>query len=421
MKEIQKEVEECQASPLSPLEEKGIILKRGPPSGVTPVVPRLRTDLEAILVLRAAPCPTKRIIRRRDLVTAIYGFGDALSGGFGASMGFLQGVHGRFGVWGTDAEDQSSNYRELRNLVETVEEEAAAGRLKQSELWLFTDNSTGFAKGSSTSALLHGLVLRLRKLEMEVDLKLYLVHVAGTRMIVQGTDGLSRGMMCEGVMAGRDMLEYVDIALSALAWHPALVGYMRAVTGLDDLKPLLTDKWFDVGHGIVGGTRDNHRMWIPTHAPSGQVYWWDPPPVLADIALEEAMTACHKRSDAIHIFTIPRLYSPAWTRLFHKLSDFIVKLPVGSSHWPHGLHEPLFIGIALPHIRYPPWSLRGMPLLVDMDKKLHEVLSSGLGDGRDILRKLLRMPGRISSVLESVARGLLRLPRGGEIPNVSNH
>jgi hypothetical protein len=30
----------------------------------------------------------------------------------------------------------------LRNLVETVEEEAAEGYLKDGEFWLFTDNST---------------------------------------------------------------------------------------------------------------------------------------------------------------------------------------------------------------------------------------------------------------------------------------
>ena len=42
---------------------------------------------------------------------------------------------GRFGLWGKDEEDKSSNYRELRNLVETVEEEAREGYLKDSELW----------------------------------------------------------------------------------------------------------------------------------------------------------------------------------------------------------------------------------------------------------------------------------------------
>jgi len=40
-------------------------------------------------------------------------------------------------LWGKDEEDKSSNYRELRNLVETVEEEAREGYLKDTELWLF--------------------------------------------------------------------------------------------------------------------------------------------------------------------------------------------------------------------------------------------------------------------------------------------
>jgi hypothetical protein len=419
-----EEGDEHQVMVLSPLEEKGMVGERGPPSGLTPAVPRLKADLEALLVLTAAPTPLKRVVRRRDLVTAVYGFGDASSGGFGSSVGLEQGIHGRFGVWGSDAEDQSSNYRELRNLVETVEEEAVAGRLKQSELWLFTDNSTAescFSRGSSTSRLLHELVLRLRKLEMEMDLKLFLVHVAGTRMIAQGTDGLSRGMMCEGVMAGRDMLDYVDIASSSMSRHPAIADFIRAVTGIDSLAPLSVDDWFVGGHGIVGGTRDKHRVWLPSHAPNGQVYWWDPPPVIADIALEEAMTSRHKRSDATHIFTLPRLFSPAWSRMFHKFADFIVKLPAGSTHWPEGLHEPLYIGIALPYIRYYPWSLRGTPLLVDMDRELREVLGSGEGDGRNILRQLLRLPGRLSSVSESVARGMIRMPRAGEIPNVPNN
>ena len=48
------------------------------------------------------------------------------------------GMHGQFGIWGRDAEGASSNYRELRNMVETVEEEAKQGHLKNSELWIFT-------------------------------------------------------------------------------------------------------------------------------------------------------------------------------------------------------------------------------------------------------------------------------------------
>jgi hypothetical protein len=44
--------------------------------------------------------------------------------GFGSTVARPDGLYGRFGIWGKDAEDQSSKYRELRNLVETVEEEA---------------------------------------------------------------------------------------------------------------------------------------------------------------------------------------------------------------------------------------------------------------------------------------------------------
>ncbi len=125
--------------------------------------------------------------------------------GFGATIERLEGLHGHFGLWGRDEEGQSSNYRELRNLVETVKEEALAGYLTNRELWIFTDNSTAescFFKGGLSLKLLHELVLRLRKLEMSVGCVLHMVHVAGTRMIEQGTDGLSLGTFLEGLVVG---------------------------------------------------------------------------------------------------------------------------------------------------------------------------------------------------------------------------
>lgn len=59
---------------------------------------------------------------------------------------------------------------ELKLLVETIEEEAREARLNNTELWLFTDNLVAesfLTKGSSSSKLLHELVVRLRKVEME--------------------------------------------------------------------------------------------------------------------------------------------------------------------------------------------------------------------------------------------------------------
>ena len=360
--EIEADMDECELV----VETSG----PGPTLGITMAVPRFQADLEAILTLAESDTPRVRVVRSVKICTAFYGFGDASSDGFGATIERKGGIIGRYGLWAQDTSEQSSNYRELLNLVETIEEEGRGGSLKDTEIWLFTDNSTAkscFNKGSSSSPLLHGLVLRLRKLEMDQGLSLYLTHVAGTRMIAQGTDGLSRGLLLEGVLSGKDMLSYVDLAKTTLERQPKLLEYIQGWT--DSFVNVLTpEDWFTRGHGITGGRLNGDGVWIPSHAKNGMVYLWAPPPVVTDVALEEALKAIHKRTDAVHIFMIPRLFSPRWTRLFYKMADFVFKLPLTSSHWPAGMHEPLLVGISLPFSRYAPWSLRGTPLLVGHGK-----------------------------------------------------
>ena len=227
----------------------------GPASGITMAVPRFCSDLEAILFLAESVTPRMRVVRSTSTLTAFYGFGDASSDGFGATIERKSGVVGRYGLWAADTSEQSSNFRELLNLVETIEEEGAAGSLANTEIWLFTDNSTAegcFHRGSSSSQLLHELVLRLRKAELDHGLVLYLVHVAGKRMIAQGTDGLSRGLLLEGVLSGRDMLSYVDLARTALDRQPALLEYVQSWTD-SYIHVLSPEDWFVKGHGMKGG------------------------------------------------------------------------------------------------------------------------------------------------------------------------
>jgi hypothetical protein len=123
------------------------------------------------------------------------------------------------GVWSAEEEAESSNYREFANLIESSEEEARARRMVDTKVFLCTDNSTtesAFYKGSSSSKKLHTLILRLHKLQVEYRLIIHLIHVSGKRMIAQGTDGCSRGVLMEGVMAGQDMLSFVDLAKTAI-------------------------------------------------------------------------------------------------------------------------------------------------------------------------------------------------------------
>jgi hypothetical protein len=228
-------------------------------------------------------------------------------------------------------------------------------------------------------------------------------------MIAQGMDDLSRGIYLEGVMAGDNVLSYVDLAKGALERQPVLVNYVMSWTKkcLGRIRVLSPKDWFDKGHGVGGGTKDINRVWIPNHAKEGKAYLWSLPPVIADVALEECLNAVHKRMDAYHIFMIPRLYSPLWLHVFYKLSDVVFKLVPGSPHWPPHMHKPLFIGISLPLARVKSWSLRRMSVLVDLERKMQEVQISNQGDGRDILPKLLGITKRVPAMPQELAHKLL--------------
>jgi hypothetical protein len=248
---------------------------QGPSSGLTIAVLQFKRDLEALLFLPWSKEPNMRQVRSSNVVlTAYYGFGDASSGGFGSTVVQPGELHDRYGLWPWNVEDQSSNYQELRNLVDAVDEEAKEGYLKGSELWMFTDNSTAescFYNGGSLSELLHELVLRLRKIELDHGFILHVVHVSGMRMIAQGTDGLSKGLFLEGVMAGRDMLLYVDLAKGAIMRQPKLMDYVQSWVRQAlrrEVKVLQVEEWFQEGHGISGGSKDLHGVWIPNHKPN---------------------------------------------------------------------------------------------------------------------------------------------------------
>lgn len=387
---------------------------RAPQSGFTQPVPRFIEDIKALKCLSESDSPPLRVIRCKTVFMAVYGFADASGKGFCGTLGYHDSINYRIGVWGRDVDSESSNYKELRNLVETAEEEAAAGRLFNAEFYLFTDNSTAessFYRGSSKSKLLHGLVVRLRRLEMDYNLVIYLIHVAGTRMIAQGTDGGSRGSLLEGVMTGKSMLDFVELSKSAVERYEPLLDWIRNWSDLPCLSPLTAEQWFVEGHGITGGEKNADGIWMPTHDRPNQTYLWTPPPTVADAALEQLLTARHKRTDTYHIIAIPRLMAPRWRRLFAKVCDFNCLIPAGSECWPSHMFEPLMLGIVLPFTHHRPWQLKRAPYVLELERKMREVLRSGESDGGDILRKLLNLNSRLRTVSKYVARGMLHMPR----------
>jgi hypothetical protein len=130
----------------------------------------------------------------------------------------LPPVHAEYGHWTETFGNNSSNHREMATFF--LEKAIRTSLIPRgTEIFLFTNNfvtKRAFFRGSASTKSLFDLVLRLCKLQMDGDIFLHLIWCAGTRMIKQGADGLSKGNLDNGVMIGEHMLEHVPIHLLAL-------------------------------------------------------------------------------------------------------------------------------------------------------------------------------------------------------------
>ena len=373
--------------------------------------PLMREHVAVLRDMFVSTEPVLRLVRGSAIFEALYIFGDASGLGFGSSWISGKDIKYRFGVWGLESKETTSNYRELRNLVETLERSGLDGELKGKEIFVFTDNSTAesiAAKGSSTSPLLFELVTRLYKLSMKFLCSVNIVHVAGTRMIAQGTDGLSRGDLLEGVLKGQRMLSFIPLHLSALEREPSLKDWITMWAGSgrkEKIEFLNPEDWFWRGHDIIGYRKNCDDRIIPSYKKG--IYVWSPPPAAARQALEELRQARHKRQLSTHIFLVPHLMSPEWKSQLYKTADLVFTLPFGDFYWPSGNHESLTFGVCFPYLRREPWELKSTPLMGRMAGQLHEVLSSNPSAGRHILSQLFELTTKLDKVSLRQLRKLL--------------
>jgi len=88
---------------------------------------RMRDDVEALMKLTESSTPPKRRVWLKFITWLTYGFGNASGKGYGAALLLWDGViFYRQGLWRwTITKERSSNYRELQNLVDSLEERAA--------------------------------------------------------------------------------------------------------------------------------------------------------------------------------------------------------------------------------------------------------------------------------------------------------
>jgi hypothetical protein len=83
------------------------------------------------------------------------------------------------------------------------------------------------AKWTAGSRSLFELIVMLYKLQMEFDFILHVIWIAGTRMIQQGTDGLSQGEENGLATCGLSLGGMVKLHLNAIKRSPALKDWIR--------------------------------------------------------------------------------------------------------------------------------------------------------------------------------------------------
>ena len=149
-------------------------------------------------------------------------------------------------------------------------------------------------------------------------------------MISQGTDGLSRGDLSEGVMRGKRMLSFVPLHLSALERSYELQAWIRSwiepcLKNEEQLEFLTPEDWFHRGHDFSGGSKNGDGVWIPSYRKG--LYVWTPAPAAAAVAVEQLREARNKRTDSLHIVIIPRLFTSLWRRQLMRSADIFCEFP----------------------------------------------------------------------------------------------
>jgi hypothetical protein len=268
----------------------------------------------------------------------------------------------------------------------------AQGKLvPEIEYFIFTDNfvtESCHTKSTARSRELFELMLRIHKLQLHGGVFIHVIWYAGTRMIENGIDGLSRGDFSNGIMSGGAMLDYVPIGKTAFERRPSLVDLLRT------LAP-----------PAVEFTLLEPSMWFTKPFHEDGLFVWTPAPAIADVAFELLAESHQIRPWNTHVFLAPSLMTSRWRKDLTKATDIRVTLPFCDVHWPKSSeHKPLTLAIAFPLLRRQPWRVKRASFLQQQGPALRQLPKSDFPLAWDRLRKLWLQAWEMEPVPSGLAR-----------------
>ena len=295
-----------------------------------------------------------RSVRSAHSATLIPTFGDGSGTGTGGTIQLPEGPLQMWkGKWHPMLYHHSSNAKELATLLITLKTLCEKHRSDATGTTIFymTDNSTTYfiaASGSSRSPKLQQMIEEIRALELELECHLQVIHIPGTVMIQQGTDGLSRGIWMNPLQG----LQHPDEITRAI-FEPVIPDWDLVYPYVTDLpRPPLRDwsvqNWW-------------HENWDELEIMDNATIWFPPPEIARQLLTFVLERWVERPLTTTALFFIPRIISDVWRGISRHLRE----LPTIYPHETAMRHPPV---LPIPIIvLYLPPHQRTLP---DIDRRL---------------------------------------------------
>jgi hypothetical protein len=286
-----------------------------------------------------------RVVRLRHAATLVPTFGDGSGTGTGGTFKLPTDFKLQMwkGKWRPSVYHFPSVWKELATLEETLlrlRASADKATVHGTTVFYFTDNSGVYwiaTNGSSRSLNLHKLIGRIRRLELELDCFLQVVHVPGLVLIDQGTDGLSRGVWMSSCQHLAEEDHLTRAIFAPLPFDRHLIE--QYVSRLENHDGSWTYYHWD-------------QPW-QTRACLGKLTVWFPPPELAHQVLAFVLNTWMELPQATSgLFFIPRVMETNWRKLSRFLGEMDLIFPhTQQLHSPPVLPIPVVVLYLAPHHR----------------------------------------------------------------------
>jgi hypothetical protein len=256
------------------------------------------------------------------------------------------------GAWLPASLKESSNWKELKTahltLHQIESDPTLREKVKGTTVFYFTDNSTTYyicQAGASPSPGLNAIIRKIKILEAKLSIRLEVIHVPGTMMIHQGTDGLSRGIWLSNQHQSQPGPTTVAAVFDPLFVNPALLQWIASKCEQPTVQYC---DWAVNWHQI--DFHDKFTVWLPPPTIARQLIAY-----LLNLWAERPLTT----SFAI---MLPRVMQKDWSSLSRHVQE-IGQFKPGTFPTTSRLPIPVVLLYVAPHLRtLPPPYRKPLPL-----------------------------------------------------------